>query len=165
MAEIEPDCSNGCRALSDLAGAVKTIVATTEIRMKRVEDGMSNNVRFMGEARDFFTEHRTREQEREKHLNRRDQEIKDALARHNQEQTLKLEEMSARVGKKSLAWNIAAVMVAFASLCAMILFFIIGTWVTHHSSVDPLQILQQNNAGKVYTVHIAPPHAVAGKDW
>ena len=164
MAENEPDCSEGCRALSRLDGTVKSFTATTDLRVKRVEEGVSNYIKFMAEARDFFTEHRIREQEREKQLNLRDQEIKDALAQHNQEQThklsaqsLKLEEMSVSVGKRGLAWNIAAVMVAFASLCAVVLIFIIGTWVVHHSSVDPLQILQQEKTGEVYTVRMEQP--------
>ena len=73
------DCSEGCQALTELTGAVKTVVATTELRLKRVEDGVSNFRAFQTEARDFFAEHRATEVEREKQLNKRDQEIKDSL--------------------------------------------------------------------------------------
>lgn len=73
------DCSEGCQALTELTGAVKTVVATTELRLKRVEDGVSNFRAFQTEARDFFAEHRATEVEREKQLNKRDQEIKDCL--------------------------------------------------------------------------------------
>ena len=54
-------------------------MATTELRLKRVEDGVSNFRAFQTEARDFFAEHRATEVEREKQLNKRDQEIKDSL--------------------------------------------------------------------------------------
>lgn len=73
------DCSEGCQALTELTGAVKTVAATTELRLKRVEDGVSNFRAFQTEARDFFAEHRATEVEREKQLNKRDQEIKDSL--------------------------------------------------------------------------------------
>ena len=73
------DCSEGCQALAELTGAVNTVVATTELRLKRVEDGVSNFRAFQTEARDFFAEHRATEVEREKQLNKRDQEIKDSL--------------------------------------------------------------------------------------
>ena len=73
------DCSEGCQALTELTGAVKTVVATTELRLKRVEDGVSNFRAFQTEARDFFAEHRATEVEREKQLNKRHQEIKDSL--------------------------------------------------------------------------------------
>ena len=74
------DCSEGCKALNDLTGTVNTVVATTDLRLKRVEDGVSNFRAFQAEARVFFAEHRATEVEREKQLNKRDQEIKDSLS-------------------------------------------------------------------------------------
>ena len=73
------DCSEGCQALTELTGVINTVVATTDLRLKRVEDGVSNFRAFQTEARDFFAEHRATEVEREKQLNKRDQEIKDSL--------------------------------------------------------------------------------------
>ena len=60
-----------------------------EVRMDRVEKGVSNFVDFQKEARDFFSEHRATEAEREKQLNKRDQEIKDSLAEHYEDQDRK----------------------------------------------------------------------------
>lgn len=60
-----------------------------EVRMDRVEKGVSNFVDFQKEARDFFSEHRATEAEREKQLNKRDQEIKDSLADHYEGQDRK----------------------------------------------------------------------------
>ena len=77
------DCSEGCKGLNDLTGAVNTVVATTDLRLKRVEDGVSNFRAFQAEARDFFAEHRATEVEREKQLNKRDQEIKNALDKYH----------------------------------------------------------------------------------
>jgi hypothetical protein len=77
------DCSEGCKALNDLTGTVNTVVATTDLRLKRVEDGVSNFRAFQAEARDFFAEHRATEVEREKQLNKRDQEIKDSLDKYH----------------------------------------------------------------------------------
>ena len=73
------DCSEGCQALTELTGVINTVVATTDLRLKRVEDGVSNFRAFQTEARDFFAEHRATEVEREKQVNKRDQEIKDSL--------------------------------------------------------------------------------------
>ena len=77
------DCSEGCQALTELTGAVNTVVATTDLRLKRVEDGVSNFRAFQVDARDFFAEHRATEVEREKQLNKRDQEIKDSLENYH----------------------------------------------------------------------------------
>ncbi len=79
----ERDCSNGCLALSELTGAVNTIVATTDLRVKRVEDGVSNYVKFMAEAREFFTDHKAREEETKKFRDTRDAEIKDDLMKRD----------------------------------------------------------------------------------
>ncbi len=73
------DCSEGCQALTELAGAVNTIVGTTELRLKRLEDGLSNNIAFQKRVTVFCERHDATEVEREKQLNKRDQEIKDAL--------------------------------------------------------------------------------------
>jgi hypothetical protein len=51
--------------------------------MNRVEEGVANFRDFQQDARDFFTEHRTNEARREEFQNKRDQEIKDHLARRD----------------------------------------------------------------------------------
>jgi hypothetical protein len=77
------DCSEGCQALTELAGAVNTIVGTTEIRLKRLEDGLANNIAFQKRVTAFCERHDATEVEREKQLNKRDQEIKDALGNYH----------------------------------------------------------------------------------
>jgi hypothetical protein len=51
--------------------------------MNRVEEGVSNFREFQSDARAFFTRHETREEERNIHQSKRDQEIKDALEAKN----------------------------------------------------------------------------------
>ena len=77
------DCSEGCQALTELAGAVNTIVGTTELRLKRLEDGLANNIAFQKRVTAFCERHDATEVEREKQLNKRDQEIKDALGNYH----------------------------------------------------------------------------------
>jgi hypothetical protein len=103
------DCSEGCQALTELTGAVNTVVATTDLRLKRVEDGVSNFRAFQTEARDFFAEHRATEVEREKQLNKRDQEIKDSLAARASETKDALEKYHAVQSNRQfwLMWAVA----------------------------------------------------------
>jgi len=77
------DCSEGCQALTELTGAVNTIVNTTEIRLKWLEDGLSNNIAFQKRVTSFCDRHDATEVEREKQLNKRDQEIKDSLENYH----------------------------------------------------------------------------------
>jgi hypothetical protein len=73
------DCSEGCQALTELAGVINTVVATTDYRLKRLEDGLANNIAFQKRVTAFCERHDATEVEREKQVNKRDQEIKDSL--------------------------------------------------------------------------------------
>ena len=42
------DCSEGCQALTELTGAVKTVVATTELRLKSVRNKVALDAKAAG---------------------------------------------------------------------------------------------------------------------
>lgn len=113
-----------------------------EVRMDRVEQGVSNFRDFQQDARDFFAEHRATEVEREKQLNKRDQEIKDDLARYHEVQ-----------GKRQfwLMWVISVLGVMIALLA-----YLEGhravkygelTWPTKASSSEVIRASNQQQAG------------------
>ena len=65
-------------SLRKLTNTVSTFVAVTDLRVKRVEEGVSNYIKFMAEAQDFFTYARAKAETEEKFHNKRDEEIRDA---------------------------------------------------------------------------------------
>jgi hypothetical protein len=86
-----------------------------EERMTTVEKGIANfrdfqndSRDFQSSARDFFTEHRATEAEREKQVNLRDQEIKDALASYHETQETALAAYHTTQGNRQF-WIMFAV--------------------------------------------------------
>jgi hypothetical protein len=86
MAQNE-QCQVPCGEIRDLRASLATLInavdvstATTELRVRRVEEGVSNYVKFMAEAREFFVRRDTQELELKKFHELRDSEIKADLS-------------------------------------------------------------------------------------
>ena len=115
MAQNE-QCQVPCGEIRDLRASLATLInavdvstATTELRVRRVEEGVSNYVKFMAEAREFFVRRDTQEEEAKKREDElkafhelRDKEIKKALS----------------IRDKRIMWAIAALtlLVAFIGI-------------------------------------------------
>jgi hypothetical protein len=90
MAE-QSSCQIPCGEIKEMRGALAKLIntvavstATTDLRVKRVEDGVSNYVKFMTEARTFFADGRAAKDAEQKFRDIRDEENKaSALAAAN----------------------------------------------------------------------------------
>ena len=137
-------------------------VGITELRgrMRSVEAGVSNYVAFMkeqrtvnAEVRDFITRTDTRATAEIDFHNRRDQEIKDALAKANQDIMSKIAQEGLGVAKKSLMATVAQGAIALAALMVSILAAMGTAYLYHHSEVEPLNLFAPQFNGQVYSAH------------
>ena len=122
MADVEK-CTAPCdkivlvdATVTELAQTIGVFIATTDLRVKRVEDGVSNYIRFMARADEFFTAHKTREDDQIKFHNTRDQEIKDTLIKRNNMTLIALGILSLFIGLLGGALAIPPAVVAVKDL-------------------------------------------------
>jgi hypothetical protein len=138
-------------------GFLQTTSKEQEGRFKMIFNILDEHMEEIRPIKDFITSHEVREKEHEKFQNKRDQEIKDAMtARHEENQT-KLDELNAKVSKKTLLWTAAAVAVGLASLLVMIL--TVYVMVKLAKTSDLRQLLPRDKQGMVYSVESAPQSA------
>jgi hypothetical protein len=154
------DCDDGrCSALVELSGRLDTLEQTFDLRMRTVEDkivdldhDLSGNgkigIRMM--LTNFITMYTTRTEEQEKQLNKRDQEIKDAMVVRHQENVDKLGEVSAQIGRKTLIWNIAGVGLTLAALVVAVVGVLVAARLLRSGDLRPLFLRNGNPA--VYAV-------------
>ena len=90
MAEQSGMCQVPCAKIADVERSLATLVntvgintATTELRVRRVEDGVSNYVKFMARMDEFIVKHDATVEANERFHNIRDQEIKDTLGKRD----------------------------------------------------------------------------------
>ena len=124
--------------IEESLGKLRERVSSMESTQAQLVEGVSNFRDFQVTARDFFSRADERAKNLEAFHNKRDQEIKDAFNKRHEENVEKLTEISATVSKKSLWWNIAAVLVACAALVAMIFFGWLGLKVSHITDLHQL---------------------------
>lgn len=134
-------------SLAALIGAVGVSTATSELRLKRVEDGVSNYVRFMAKAEEFFVRRDTQEEEAKKREDKlkafhelRDKEIKEALS----------------IRDKRIMWAIAALtlLVAFIGIVLALPPAITALKDLLHSDVNWHHIFATL---QTYTAHMSRP--------
>lgn len=147
------ECGEDCNALEKLIGTVNTITALLDARTTRLEEGMSNFRNFQVEVRAFITRADTRDEGHRKFQELRDKEIKNALAARAQVVNEANSELSNKIGKKNLLWNIAAVCVAGMALAVTLTMGIIASYVTHHSELSPAQLLHET-IPQAYTAQV-----------
>jgi hypothetical protein len=80
---LQNKCDEEMHSLKTQVAGLERFMNESGIEMRVVKEGVANFREFQQDARDYFTEAKTRALENEKHTNRRDQEIKDTLADHN----------------------------------------------------------------------------------
>ena len=138
-------------------GFLQTEGKKTDGRFKMVFNVLEEHKDDLGPIKDFIKAHEVREKEHERFQNLRDQENKDAmLVRHEENQT-KLDELNAKVSKKTLLWTAAAVAVGLASLLVIIL--TVYVMVKLSKTSDLRQLLPRDKQGMVYSVESAPQSA------
>jgi hypothetical protein len=126
-------------------------------------DGEPGLVADVRKIRETLASMEGREKERESQLNKRDQEIKDALADHNANQSLKLAEVSNQIGRKNLWAAIGGLGLAFAGVAigvAALVFTVLMAM--HHSQLNPFDIFKSDHIGMVYTVRTELPAENSG---
>ena len=148
------ECGEDCNELEKFIGTVNTITALLDARTTRLEEGMSNFRNFQVEVRAFITRADTRDEAHRKFQELRDKEIKNALATRAQVVNEANSELSNKIGKKSLLWNIAAVCVAAMALAVTLTMGIIASYVTHHSKLSPAQLFHET-IPQAYTAQVA----------
>ena len=163
-------CNKTCQALNDLTTKVMVKLKEHDGGIDAALSGVANYKVFMREQRtvnseimEFITDTKATEREREKQLNKRDQEIKDDLASHRAAAEQEAQDLSNKIGKKNLWTAMASLAVAFAGVCVSILAIICMFYVArHYTSVDPLDLWQRLQSGQTYTAH---NQQSAGKEW
>ena len=119
-----------------------------ESRMDKVEEGVANFRTFQVDARDFFSRADERAKNEKAFHELRDKEIKTALEKANQVITEKL-------GRRSLAWVVAGVLVAIASLCIAAAGLAVTWYVMQHAQVEPMKIFgAQSNTPTLSLNHV-----------
>jgi hypothetical protein len=124
-----------------------------EERMDRVEAGVSNFRGFQAEARDFFTESRTRAAVEMQFHNKRDQEIKEALKISNDERNESLAKVGLAVAKKSLLWNVVGGLLGMAALAIGIMAIAVTLYVAKHADTEPIKLLVPSPIGENILAH------------
>ena len=147
--EYDPRCDGECIALVEVRGAVNMQKKTLDDLVHDLKGNgnpgfLRESVVFQNEARQFFIAHETREAERKKQLNLRDQEIKDALAKHYASVAADNAALSNKIGKRNLWVAVASLFVALAGLAVMAAGVAVTLYVAHHSSVDTLRIFDES---------------------
>jgi hypothetical protein len=79
---FQDDFDESMRELKVQVAGLEKWMNESNIELRVVKEGVANFREFQQDARDFFTQSRTRDIEREKQTNKRDQEIKDTLTSH-----------------------------------------------------------------------------------
>jgi hypothetical protein len=150
---------------------LETTLATTVSIVERIDNEFFNHVNSKG-LKTIVLE-RFAAEDREKELDKkfrdlRDKETKEALLAH--EKIIKdaldlkaanvaadLEVEKVKTEKRSLIWQIAGVFVSTAAVCVAILAVVCTLYVSHHSSIEPPDLLRQILVGQTYTAHTIPP--------
>ena len=90
-------------------GFLQTTSKEQEGRFKMIFNILDEHMDEIRPIKDYIKEQTIRDREHEKFQNKRDQEIKDAMTSRHEENKEKLDELSAKVSKRTLTWTIAAV--------------------------------------------------------
>ena len=101
--------------------------------MNRVEEGVANFRDFQQEARNYFTEARTRAATEKLFHEKRDKEIKEALQTSN-------DKLNQNISKRSLLWQVVGVLVAIMAVAVSIAAFCATVYIARHTEVEPIKI-------------------------
>jgi hypothetical protein len=94
---VQEACEYLCATVTKLEGSVDKGFAVLDLRVGRVEEGVSNYRDFQVEARKFFVENTTQRAAEIDFRNCRDQEIREALEKHYRASTLRISIVGAAI--------------------------------------------------------------------
>ena len=129
------------------------------------QPGMRQELRHLAdESHAFFTTAVTERAAEMAFHNKRDQEIKNDLAAHASTIKAALDAENTKTAKRSLLWQIAAVFVSVAAACVAALAIACTWYVSHHTALEPPEILRQLYTRQVLKASITQQQ-IAGKEW
>jgi hypothetical protein len=128
--------------------------------MNRVEEGVSNFRSFQVDARDFFGRADERAKTEMEFHNKRDQEIKDALAAANENMNREIANAGLKAAQRSVWWTAAAVCATLAGVCVALLAIVATVYLAKHATLEPFELFRHLKESGVYTVSSEQPLAV-----
>ena len=154
---------------------IETTLATTVSIVERIDNEFFNHInnkglksivleRFAADDQRHKNEkefRELREKETKAALLTHEKIIKDALDLKAANVAADLDAEKAKTEKRSLIWQIAGVFVSAAAVCVAILAVVCTLYVSHHSSIEPPELLRQFQTDRVYTAHSDQPPQLA----
>jgi ribosomal protein L16 Arg81 hydroxylase len=153
-------CQVPCRKVQEVSEKMAAMVPKLDAAL----EGVANFKAFQRDARDFFTEHRVLATAEESQRNKRDQEIKDALAAHYAQINQDNELLSNRIAKRNLFVGVASFFASLAMIALAIAAIVVSVWVSHHAMNNPGEILHYFHTAQRYTAQRESPPQFATKE-
>ena len=113
---VKASCETVCNTVTQLEGKIDKNLAVLDLRVRRVEEGVSNFRDFQVEARQFFTESKTREDQRDKDLKLYNEEVANNLKYHDKISSSHSRKVNFRLTIFGLILTFLALVVACAEV-------------------------------------------------
>jgi hypothetical protein len=147
--EYDPQCQQECVALVTLRGEMRV--------QEKILDDLVHDLRgngnagflreaaaFQKEARDFFVDHRAREEERAENLRKSEKAIKEALDNHYVQVAADNAVISNKISKKNFWVGLASFFVALAGIAIAGAALAATIYLAKHSEVRPENIFKSS---------------------
>ena len=121
--------------------------------MTTVEEGIGNFRVFQKEAREFFTEWRTRSEEQALARDREAKRVRDEKDEDFQIVNTSIAQSEAQSASRAAIWTAVGGLAAIALLALTIVLAVVGQYVWKHTDVEPYNIFQQLRSERVYTAN------------